>query len=57
MRALDGGEKIKVSEAFLDLMQSETVQPQWLVRGATAKLTRGERHNTTGMERNGACEV
>ena len=35
--------------------ERERSQPRWLCEGATAEKIKGGRHNTAGMQWNGAC--
>ena len=55
------GKNIRQPKAFLDLGRSDVFterrQPRWLCEGATAEKIKGDRHDTAGMQRNGACGV
>ena len=58
------GNKYKTSAfsaEFLDLGRSDVFterrQPRWLCEGATAEKIKGDRHDTAGMQWNGACGV
>ena len=56
-----GGENKRQPLAFLDLGRSDVFterrQPRWLCEGATAEKIKGDRHDTAGMQWNGACGV